>query len=369
MLTLFQNKQIYDVMVHNMIHRYLPPTLEMCVRDYPDFEIITKHPEFSFHSALVAAAEYGYHDIVRRLCMKYRCKRSGVKMAMAIAAESGHLEVVKCLYERAKLPAVYDIYQDMTISDKFFFKAAKRAAINGHYSVVEFIFTIGVRSQKLKNRALEMACSGGHLRIVKFLVSIGADVSCKDYLSIKNAIECGDTQNWSWKNHSDLDRNRNSDLVQEQALLRSRRGTYVVNYLLPLMNNGDYMSSQEITRRILMMGNRQMIAWYLFLNPKIMLTTRNDAVYQNIVRHGVIEFVDRARNEKILKKMLYYTVTYYHDQYRMFTHILGVFPPLINCTFDNRRPLIAQVVLEGTVSMLKYIIERRPDLVHLLETI
>ena len=78
--------------------------------------------------------------------------------ALSLAAEYGHLDVVKCLVEQGA--NIHDCNDC----------ALRLAAEKGHLNVVQYLVEQGADIHALDNYALRCAAENGHIEVVKYLV-------------------------------------------------------------------------------------------------------------------------------------------------------------------------------------------------------
>src|SRR6185369_2961863 len=85
-------------------------------------------------------------------------------LAICIAAEYGHIEIVKYLFERG---ADIRIYSDM---------ALRYSAQNGHLQVVKYLIENGAYVHAINDSSLCYSAENGHLSVVEYLLYQGADI-------------------------------------------------------------------------------------------------------------------------------------------------------------------------------------------------
>jgi hypothetical protein len=123
------------------------------------------------------AAEKGHLEIIKGL-LKFGAiidsKSEYGKTALHFAAENGHLEIVKCLL---KFGAIIDS------KDKYGRAALHIAAQKGHLEIIKDLLKFGAiidSKSEYDKTALHFAAENGHLEIVKCLLKFGAIIDSKD---------------------------------------------------------------------------------------------------------------------------------------------------------------------------------------------
>ena len=94
--------------------------------------------------------------------------------ALAVAAENGHLDVVRVLVNQGA---------DMEMADSVGYTPLINASFNGHLDVVRYLLEQGANRDKAEctgRTPLHVAASVGYLKIAKLLMVYGADLNAKD---------------------------------------------------------------------------------------------------------------------------------------------------------------------------------------------
>lgn len=166
----FQDKSRADkLLLSNLrpisnIYEYLYPIADMSVKEYIMTQLVENNCIETIKRIHTA------HDL--RKDVRY-FQRINVQTSMDRAAENGHLEVLKFLY---------NIGATCSTSSMIW------AASNGHLDVLKFLHSVGV---KCTERAMYYAAMKGHLDVLKFLHSIGVtcDEDAMDYAARNKHID------------------------------------------------------------------------------------------------------------------------------------------------------------------------------------
>lgn len=174
-----------EVVVFNELMSYLDKTFEI---NYGQSNTNLIH-----HRHFMYACQYGYLDIVKMLVEKKNTNMCyNQNAAIRLASEKGKLDVVKYLIDKGVDPKLYNN------------SCIKRAIINKHIDLIEYLLSIGCNPTKwitqaiythdidiisllenygyniIKNEfALVCAIETSNLEYIKFLVDNGADVSIR----------------------------------------------------------------------------------------------------------------------------------------------------------------------------------------------
>jgi hypothetical protein len=70
MLSLFARYGVLDPLEHMLEEHVWCLPLRECIRDYPEYEIVSKHPEFTPNKAMLRACNMGYLELVKQLHLK-----------------------------------------------------------------------------------------------------------------------------------------------------------------------------------------------------------------------------------------------------------------------------------------------------------
>ena len=116
-------------------------------------------------SGLKLAAEQGHLEIVKWL-VEYGV--GPLDDALIAAADKGHIEIVKYLLEKG---ANIHAKSDEAVGD---------ASRNGNLEMVKLLVDSGADIHAYQDYALRMAAAKGHLPVVKYLVENGADVNAME---------------------------------------------------------------------------------------------------------------------------------------------------------------------------------------------
>lgn len=127
-------------------------------------------------SALHMACGLGYLDVAEKLIDTLGKQSAEVntsleegKTPLQIAAESGHLDIVKLLLSRSDDLSVQTALDDGLVA----------AASSGHAAIVELCSTIGPKAASVADqKALYNAAGAGHELVVEYLLDNGADPNC-----------------------------------------------------------------------------------------------------------------------------------------------------------------------------------------------
>ncbi len=101
---------------------------------------------------------------------------------LVIAAENGHLEIVKYLVDN-----------QVNIDEKGNL-ALNFSSANGHLEVVKYLVLKGADIHADNAFSLRLASEKGHLEIVKYLVKQGANIYSQEDEILRNASENGDSE-------------------------------------------------------------------------------------------------------------------------------------------------------------------------------
>ena len=110
--------------------------------------------------ALYLAADNGHLDVVKYLVEL----GADNEYALKLVARDGHLDIVKYLVEQGA---------DIHARDE---DALRSAAMNGHLDVVKYLVELGANIHARNEEALVVAAGNGHLDVVEYLVELGANL-------------------------------------------------------------------------------------------------------------------------------------------------------------------------------------------------
>ncbi|KYQ88305.1 hypothetical protein DLAC_11000 [Tieghemostelium lacteum] len=104
--------------------------------------------------ALVYACKGGYYDIVVYLCENFPKIKHHAK-AMDLAAQGGHLEILKYLYNKW--------------GANFTSRAINKATENGHLETLKYLYSIRPNTNiKCSSKSMDVASNNGHLELIKY---------------------------------------------------------------------------------------------------------------------------------------------------------------------------------------------------------
>ncbi|KAJ3256459.1 hypothetical protein HK103_005457 [Boothiomyces macroporosus] len=131
-------------------------------------------------SLITAAASKGHYSLIQKL-VPFKPDFSASNYAIQLACEHGHLEIAKLLIEQCNSdPAENDNYPLIY------------ASMNGHFHVVEYLFTKNTDPSADQNAAIRYAAKNGHLNIVQLLLNDKrVNPADKDNYAIQLAAQYG----------------------------------------------------------------------------------------------------------------------------------------------------------------------------------
>lgn len=180
--------------------------LKECIENYPDFKIITTHPEFNLNIAISYSGFFKYTELTNELMTLVTDYSYAISWALA----NGNIEAMKSLV-RSGVNVTMDYnmpirravqYGDI---DMILYLQGEGADLNacnyvtlldaccqGHLNVVKYILTQSLVPQAYLNIALRKASRLSRLEIVKVLVLHGAE--------LKNVITCSELEQNDYTN-------------------------------------------------------------------------------------------------------------------------------------------------------------------------
>ena len=163
------------------IHRYFPYGSKLALINIPDDEdVYVDDNKFRTHRLVIKKImQLDEAETWMYLCKNGANVTAVNNYAVRMAAENGHLAVVKYLHKNGANIAAYNNY------------AAVYAAENGHLEVVKYLYENGANITVGDNYAVGLAARNGHLEVVKYLHQNGADITADNNYAVRKAAENG----------------------------------------------------------------------------------------------------------------------------------------------------------------------------------
>lgn len=167
------------------------------------------NPRDKHDYALVLAAENGHVDVVKYLMGKGLNIHTRNDEALIFAVRNGHLEVVKYLLgQGADIHARNDEVLIRAVRSKHLEvvkylvsqgarinanndAALRLAARNGNLDMVKYLVNRGANIHAINDEALRWSAYSGHVDVVKYLVNQGANIHAKKDQALRRAAEKG----------------------------------------------------------------------------------------------------------------------------------------------------------------------------------